>query len=154
GRPFVTPGAITRFRSVSLSTWFAMSRKVRTFAAISAVLAATLVASLALLSAQTSVTLSPAVSPSAAQPGVHLVTVLGSGFPAGTLDPSAVTVTLTPASGGPAATTVATTVTTVTGTSRRVAFVVPTSISVEQPTRYAVTISGATASGVKFASSN
>src|SRR5882724_6983943 len=79
-------------------------------------------------SSQTQVTLSSAVSPAAGQAGVTSITVTGSNFPAGTILPSSVSVTVEPTAGGAAALTTATTVTTVVGSTRRVAFIIPATI--------------------------
>jgi hypothetical protein len=46
------------------------------------------------------VTLQPATAPTAAVPGVTIVSVMGSGFPVGTIPAGNVTVALTPASTG------------------------------------------------------
>jgi len=103
--------------------------------------------------AQTSVKLNASASPSSGQPGVTSVSVTGSGFPSGTISPSAVTVTLTP-SGGSAVTTTASSVGTVIGSTKIVGFLIPGSISVSSPTVYAVTIAGQTTTGTAFQSSN
>lgn len=105
------------------------------------------------LLAQT-ITLQPNASPTAAQPGAS-VTVTGSGFPTGTIDPTQVLVALTPvtANAGPAQTFAATSITLVTGTTRRVAFVVPSTLTVATPTTYSVKVSS-TATGVAFQSAN
>jgi len=104
---------------------------------------------------QTSVTLSPLAAPGAGQAGVASVVVTGSNFPAGTILPAAVTVMLDPATPGlgPSAATAATAVAVVVGTTRRVTFQVPASLTVSAPTAYRVRVSGATTTGVAFASS-
>lgn len=106
------------------------------------------------LQAQSTVRLSPAASPAAGQPGVTVISVIGSGFPAGTISAAGVTVTLQPSSGGSAVTTAATTVATIIGTTRRVTFQIPNSVGVTSPTPYQVSISGSTSAGVAFQSSN
>src|ERR1022692_2837184 len=53
-----------------------------------------------LLGAVTEVTLNGLTSPSAADPGVTNVTVIGHGFPSGTIPPANVTVTLNPTTSG------------------------------------------------------
>lgn len=103
--------------------------------------------------AQTNVKLNASASPSSGQAGMTSVSVTGSGFPSGTISPSAVTVTLTPSGGSPATTT-ATSVATVIGSTKIVGFLIPASISISAPTVYAVTISGQTTTGTKFQSSN
>ena len=107
-------------------------------------------------SAQTAVTLSPGASPSAGQPGVTTVTLTGTGFPAGTIQPASVTVSLAPVAGGTnvTATASASAVTIIVGTTRRIAFTIPSSISVAAPAAYSVSISGTTTSGTAFVSSN
>ena len=103
--------------------------------------------------AVTEVTLSPATNPTSGQPGVGYVSVTGVGFPAGTIAPSGVRVTLTPPSG----TAVKVTPVKVklnSGTTETTTFVIPTSISVTAPTVYTVTLAGQTTTGTKFASSN
>src|SRR6266849_4669189 len=102
----------------------------------------------------TPVTLLPTTSPSAGTPGVTSLSVTGSNFPAGTIAPENVTVTLTPASGGAAVTTKAAAVNTVAGTTRRVSFTIPSSVSVSAPTAYTVNIAGSTSTGTTFQGSN
>jgi len=105
-------------------------------------------------SAPIPITLTPTTSPSAGEPGVTAISVIGSNFPAGTITPAGVTVRLTPAAGGPAVTTAASAVTTVIGTTRRVSFTIPASIKVAASTSYTVSLSGATTTGTAFVSSN
>ncbi len=108
------------------------------------------------LAAQAQVSLASAASPSSGQPGVTTITVTGSNFPAGTINPAQVQVQLQPASAGagPTASIAATTVATVVGSTRRVSFTIPSSITVASPTAYRVTLSGTTTGGTAFASSN
>jgi PKD repeat protein len=110
----------------------------------------------AVLYAQTNVTLQPAANPSTAQAGVQLVIVTGSGFPAGTIPPANVTLTLDPATtgAGPSGSTTATAVQLIVGTTRRVTFQVPQSIVVGSSTAYRVRLSGTTSTGVAFTSGN
>src|ERR1022692_3439699 len=109
-----------------------------------------------LLGAVTEVTLNGLTSPSAADPGVTNVTVIGHGFPSGTIPPANVTVTLNPTTsgGGPSGTTTATKVTVESGATEAVTFKVPTSITVSAATSYQVSIAGTTSTGTAFASSN
>jgi len=100
------------------------------------------------------VTLLPSTSPTAAEPGVTNLSVTGSNFPAGTIPAANVTVTLKPTGGGATVTTPATAVASVVGTTRRVSFTVPGSVSVAAPAAYAATIAGTTSTGTAFASSN
>ena len=91
----------------------------------------------------TSVTLAGSASPSAAQPAVHLVSVTGSNFPSGTISPSQVLVTIQPAAGpGASASTTASSVATVIGSTRRITFQVPASISVPVPQAYRIAMLG------------
>jgi len=120
-----------------------------------------LVCTLALLSgsvlwAVTNVTLNASATPSAADPAVTNVTVIGHGFPSGTIPPANVTVTLNPttAGAGPSGTTTAVAVTVESGATEAVTFRVPTSIAVSAATSYQVSISGTTSTGNAFASSN
>ena len=115
-----------------------------------------LLSSAVLPAAVTKITLTASASPSAADPVVTAVTVIGHGFPTGTIAPANVTVTLDPSvsGGGPSATTTATKVTVVSGTTERVTFHVPISISLPAATSYQVSIAGTTSTGNSFASSN
>ena len=101
------------------------------------------------------VTLLPGTSPAAAEPGVTTIAVTGSNFPAGTIPAANVTVSIAKAGGiGPTTGVKATAVATVTGTTRRVTFTVPSTISVVIPTSYVISIAGSTSTGVAFSSSN
>ena len=115
----------------------------------------TLFASSAVLAQVTQVSLTPLATPSSGQPGVSSITVIGSNFPAGTISGPNVTVSFT-ASGGttPGATTTATSVSVVAGTTERVLFSIPSGLSVSSPTSFKVSIAGTTSTGTAFASSN
>ena len=104
----------------------------------------------------TKVTLSPSAFPTAADPGVTIVTVVGHNFPSGRILPSNVTVTLGPASigAGPSGTTAATNITVVSGATEQVTFRVPTSILLPAATPYQISIAGTTSTGNSFASSD
>src|SRR5579871_5725566 len=106
--------------------------------------------------AVTEVTLSPSASPSSADPVVTVVTVIGHGFPKGTIPPANVTVTLVPAvaGAGPTASATASKITVVSGTTERVNFQVPKSVSLPAATPYQVSIAGSTQAGAPFESSN
>ena len=108
------------------------------------------------LGAVTKVTLNGAASPTAADAGVTSVTVIGHGFPSGTIPPANVTVTIDPTTSGsgPSGTTTATKVTVASGTTEYVTFLLPASISVPTATSYQVSIAGTTSTGTAFASSN
>src|SRR4051812_15725752 len=107
------------------------------------------------LRAQSSITLSPVASPASAQPGGS-VSITGSGFPAGTINASAVTVTLAPASAGAGSTvtTAASAIATVVGTTRRVTFTVPVALNLSVATPYQISVSGSTTTSAAFASGN
>jgi hypothetical protein len=106
--------------------------------------------------AQTQVSLSSVASPSAGQAGVTTITLTGSNFPAGTINATQVQVRLQPArsGGGPPTTVAASGVATVVGSTRRVTFTIPSTVTVGGPTAYRASLSGATTSGIAFASSN
>ncbi|MGA2534765.1 MAG: PKD domain-containing protein [Terracidiphilus sp.] len=96
-----------------------------------------------------------AASPGSAEPGITTVSVTGTGFPAMLIQPSSVTVTLTPKSGGTAVNTLATSVTAgTTGGSDTITFLAPASISVSATTTYEISISGVDETGSQFQSSN
>ncbi|HUE21654.1 MAG TPA: putative Ig domain-containing protein, partial [Bryobacteraceae bacterium] len=101
-------------------------------------------------------TLNGAASPTAADAGVTSVTVIGHGFPSGTIPPANVTVTIDPttAGSGPSGTTTATKVTVASGTTEYVTFLLPASISVPTATSYQISIAGTTSTGTAFASIN
>ena len=84
------------------------------------------------------------------------ITVTGHGFPSGTITPSAVTVTVVPAVAGtgPSGTAPGLAVTVVSGSTERVTFRVPKTVSVSTPTAYLVTIAGTTTTGNAFVSAN
>lgn len=102
------------------------------------------------------VNLTSPASPAAAEPGATLITLTGSAFPPGSIVAAQVNVKLEPATvgAGPTLTTVASGVQTVVGTTRRVTFIVPVSLVVSQPTLYGVLVSGSTAIGTSFSSTN
>ncbi len=113
-----------------------------------------LLASPVTLHSQTAVTLTPTAIPATGQAGVTNITITGSGFPAANIVPANTNVTLEPAAGGTAVTTNPTAVTKIVGSTRRVAFVIPTSVNVTSPTAYLVSVSGTASDGTQFASSN
>ena len=104
--------------------------------------------------AQAQVILSSSASPAAGSPGLTTVNVTGSNFPAGTINPASVTVTLAPSAGGTLTTATPSAVTTILGTTRRITFVIPASISVSTATPFKVTVAGSATSGTTFSSSN
>lgn len=110
----------------------------------------------AAVSAQTQVSLSPSASPTAGQAGVTSINVTGSNFPTGTISPSQVQISVRSATAGagPAGSATATAITTIIGSTRRVAFTLPSSLVVTSPTSYVVSLSGTTTSGVLFATRN
>lgn len=103
------------------------------------------------------ITLAPATLPTAAAPGVTPVNATGTGFPSGTITPAQVRVSLQPEAAGPAMVAAVSSVTTLTGTSRRVTFQVSPANpaqTVQVPTVYRVSLAGTTVEGAPFASSN
>ena len=104
--------------------------------------------------APVAVTLSPAVSPAIGQAGSTSITITGSGFPAGTIQPADVAVLFEPAAGGASVTNAAATLTTVAGSTRRVSSVIPGSINIATPAQYLISLTGKTATGTAFASTN
>ncbi len=91
-------------------------------------------------SAQNLVTLTPTTTPSAGLPGVTLMSVTGSGFPAGT-DVTRTTVTLTPVTSGPAMTAATQNLTLVVGNTCIVYFRF-NGPNVTAPTDYHVWVAG------------
>lgn len=96
------------------------------------------------------------------------VGIVGTGFPAGTINPAQVTVTLAPVGGGASVTLTATSITLPkpqrtrqlggrrravpadTSTTRIVNFIVPESLNLSVPTDYLVSISGSSVEGATF----
>ena len=116
---------------------------------------------LAMLCAQSTVTLAPVASPSAAQPSVTTVTLIGSGFPGGTILPQDLLVTLAVAAqpgapSGPApAVFAASAVQSLFGSSERVTFTIPAgTFIVSSPTPCQVSIAGQTTAQAAFTSGN
>ncbi len=96
------------------------------------------------------VTLTAATSPSNGVAGISNVNVNGSGYPAGTILPAAVSVHLAASCGGASlADTPALAVTTILGSTRRVQFQVPGSLATGT---YYVSLDGATTAPVAFTS--
>jgi hypothetical protein len=112
-----------------------------------------LLASSASFAATTKVTLSTDTNPGTGQAGVGYVSVVGTGFPSGTISPGAVTLTITPPT-GTATTTKAAKVKVISGSEESVTFQIPATISVSTPTVYTVSLKGQTSTGNKFVSSN
>lgn len=103
-------------------------------------------------SASATVKLNTWSAPSSGQSGLTFVSVTGSGFPSGTINPGSVTVFInTSCSTTGASTTVANQVTPVVGSSDRVQFEIPGSLATGT---YFVSISGTTTGGTAFTSSN
>ena len=101
------------------------------------------------------VELLPNTSPSAAQPGVTVVSLTGSGFPGGSIVPGQVTISLQVAPGysGPKLTASAIAVAVLAASSRRITFQIAGQ-NVTAPTPYLVSVSGSTSTGNTFVSSN
>jgi hypothetical protein len=129
---------------------------VKSFHRLACALACALLCGSLLSAAVTEITLNASATPSAADPDVTNVTVVGHGFPSGSIPPANVTVTLNPTTSGsgPSGTTTVTNVTVVSGATEYVVFQVPASISVSTATAYQVSIAGTTSTGNAFASSN
>ena len=96
------------------------------------------------------VTLSSA-TPASGEPGLTSVRLLGSGFPVGNFNPANILVSLAPQAGGAPTTVAATGYQSIAGTTSRVAFLLPASISVANPAAYSISISD---SSNGFASNN
>jgi RHS repeat-associated protein len=105
---------------------------------------------------QVSLTLSASPSPTSGQPGVTVFYQLANNFPAGNIQPANVTVSYAPvtAGAGPSGTTLAQSVTTVIGTTRRVSFQIPATVVLATPTPYWISLSGTADSLVTFISGN
>jgi len=108
------------------------------------------------LCAQTTVTLEGSASPGTAEPGVTSITLIGYGFPSGSIPPANVTVTFQPkhSGNGPRGTTQATSIQPLFGTTVQLTFTVPTTITVHQAVNYLVSIAGSTSTGASFSSGN
>jgi hypothetical protein len=100
--------------------------------------------------AQATVKLNAVTSPSSGSAGTSTVSVTGSGFPSGAISPANVLVSLSASCGGSPTTEAASTVQTVLGTTDKVGFVIPGSLTAG--THY-VSISGTSASDVSFTNS-
>jgi hypothetical protein len=121
----------------------------------SLVLVAILLTAVVSVHTQTSVTLQPKTAPAAGQSGVHNIAISGSGFPAGTIQPVDVTVSLQRADGtGPVVETKAASVKALTGTLRQLTFRIPAGIDVTAPTDNNVRLRGNTTTGTAFLSTN
>jgi PEP-CTERM motif len=102
--------------------------------------------------AQAVVKLNTLTSPSSGLAGTAVVSVTGSGFPSGSINPSAVTLSFSKTCGGPVAATEAPrSVSTILGTTDRAQFLVPASLTSGD---YFVSIAGTSVGGTSFSSSN
>jgi len=99
--------------------------------------------------AQSTVKLNAVTSPSSGTAGTSTVSVTGSGFPSGGIAPANVLVSLATSCGGSPTTAVATTVTTIIGTTDKVSFAIPGSVAAGT---YYVSLSGSSNGGVSFSS--
>jgi hypothetical protein len=104
--------------------------------------------------ASAQVTLTALTVPQAAEPNVQLVRLTGGGFPTAAISASNITVSLTPSGGGGSVSTTASGFTRVAGPVAQVAFTVPSSLVLNAPTAYLVSISGTTTTGTAFSSKN
>lgn len=98
------------------------------------------------------VKLNPTTSPTAAEPGVTLVNVIGGGFPSGTITASATHVTLAPVGSTPSMSAQTVSVTTVIGSTKRVTFQVVRGTNLNAPAQYLVSVSGTDSLGTSFTS--
>jgi PEP-CTERM motif len=102
--------------------------------------------------AQSVVKLNTLTSPSSGLAGSAVVSITGSGFPSGSINPSAVTLSFSKTCGGSAAATEAPrSVSAILGTTDRAQFLVPASLSSGD---YFVSIAGTSVGGTSFSSSN
>ena len=101
--------------------------------------------------AQSTVKLNAVTSPSSGSAGTSTVSVTGSGFPSGAISPANVLVSLATSCGGSPTTAAASTVSTVIGTTDKVAFAIPGSLAVGT---YYVSLSGTSNGGTSFLSGN
>ena len=102
--------------------------------------------------AQSTVKLNSVTSPSSGSAGTSTVNVTGSGFPSGAISPANVLVSISATCGGGSpATVAASTVQTVIGTTDKVGFLIPGSLTAG--TYGYVSISGTSASEISFTSS-
>ena len=102
-------------------------------------------------SAAQSVNLSAWTAPNSGAAGTTAVNLTGSGFPSGTIPAANVTLTAATACGVPGITAQVNSVTKIIGSSERVQFVIPASLS---SATYFVSLSGTTSTGTAFASAN
>jgi rhamnogalacturonan endolyase len=101
--------------------------------------------------AQATVKLNAVTSPSSGTAGTSTVSVTGSGFPSGAISPANALVSLATSCGGSPTTAAASTVTTVIGTTDKVAFAIPGSLAAGT---YYVSLSGTSNGGTSFSSSS
>jgi rhamnogalacturonan endolyase len=101
--------------------------------------------------AQSTVKVNAVTSPSSGSAGTSTVSVTGSGFPSGAISPANVLVSLATSCGGSPTTAASSTVTTVIGTTDKVAFAIPGSLAAGT---YYVSLSGTSNGGTSFLSSN
>ncbi len=104
----------------------------------------------------TVITLQPATSPASGQSAVTVINVTGNNFPSDPITPDQVTLSFQPATAGagPTATTAASAITTIVGSTRRVTFQIPAAVSISTSTPYLVSLSGKTTLGNTFSSGN
>ncbi|HEX4156514.1 MAG TPA: polysaccharide lyase family protein [Acidobacteriaceae bacterium] len=95
------------------------------------------------------VKLNAVTSPSSGSAGTSTVSVTGTGFPTGAINPGSVVVSLASTCGGPPTTATATAVQSIIGTSDRISFAIPGSLAAGS---YFVSVSGTSESAVSFTS--
>ncbi len=135
----------------ALATWRLRRLRIRLQAILPLALALAFVGALPSAS-WAQVKMNVSTSPSSGVAGISMVNAIGSGFPLlhGTISPGNVSILLATSCGGASsATTGATSVTTILGSSDRIGFLIPASLTTGT---YFVTLSGTTSDGTAFSS--
>lgn len=150
----ITGGGLALLWFLRRRVWSSWARKLLR-QPVNALLAALVVAgclATAQIASATTVNLNAATVPSSGVAGVNTVSVVGSGFAAGTITPANVNVTLATSCGGATvATTTATSVKTIIGSTRRVSFLIPSALATGN---YFVKISDSALGDADFTSGN
>ncbi|MDQ2840874.1 MAG: PASTA domain-containing protein [Acidobacteriota bacterium] len=102
------------------------------------------------------VSLAATTSPTSGQAGITSINLTGSNFPSGSINASQVQISITPmlAGTGPAFTFLPSAVTALFGTSKRLTFTIPSSVTVSSSVSYSVSIVGQDSTGSNFSSIN
>lgn len=128
------------------------ARRIGRVSGIAGALVVAIVCLAAPVGASAQVRLNTWTSPSSGATGSTVVNITGTGFPSGTINPSAITLTFSSSCGGAtSAMENPSAVRPILGTSDRVAFTVPASLTTGN---YFVSLAGATTSSVPFSSTN